>query len=216
MYTGTESNAKTSTGLSTQILIKVDGQAIGGIQSFSADQSRPLKRITEVGTDGTVEIVPSGPTDVSLTIERIYFARKQITEALNRSFLNIQAQRYPFDIYVYDYHNVAANSVATNGDYDVADNVQGVITTIYENCWIKSKRVSYNAGDYIIMENVGVDVEFCHSFAGADPGTSAALSPSGYNPPLHDIERLVDRSRPGSMDARGLRSLSDVFGTLGS
>lgn len=205
-YTGTQTSGRTSTGLSTQIIVKVDGIAIGAIQELRADQRRDLMRITEVGTDGTIEIVPRSATTFDLSINRIYFDRKTITESLNRSFVNIQAQRYPFDIYIYDLHDVET----LDGDFDAADlSSQQVITTIYENCWIGSKSVSYRASDYIIMEDVSLQAEFCHTFLGT-PGVSVASRSKGADSsaPLFDqIERVVDTSRPGSMDARGLRAI---------
>lgn len=208
LYTGSENSSATNTGLSTQIIVKVDGVTVGAIQSLRVNQRRSLKSIQEVGTDGNIEIVPSSATSFGLSIERIYFARKTITEALNRSFINIQAQRYPFDIYIYDMHNVSAPAVGS--DYDAATDSQGVITTIYENCWIGSKASNYTASDYIIMENLDIEAEFCHTFVDS-AGTSAATLASGEQLRFSDIERIVDTGRPGSMDARGLRTLGDLL-----
>jgi hypothetical protein len=211
-YTGSPvSSSATSTGLSTQILVKVDGIAVGGIQSMSIDQRRPLRPITEVGTDGHVEVVPNGATTFEITISRIYFDRKTITEALGRQFINIQAQRYPFDIYVYDFHNVSASSL--DSSFDVADSdatdgtvTSGVMVTVYENCWIGSKRESFTSSDYIITQDVSVTAEFCHTFMD-NVNTSASKAPLPADDDertLAQLERLVDVSRPGSLDARGL------------
>jgi len=211
-YTGSPvSSSATSTGLSTQILVKVDGIAVGGIQSMSIDQRRPLRPITEVGTDGHVEVVPNGATTFEITISRIYFDRKTITEALGRQFINIQAQRYPFDIYVYDFHNVSASSL--DSSFDVADSdatdgtvTSGVMVTVYENCWIGSKRESFTSSDYIITQDVSVTAEFCHTFMDNvnTSASKAALPADDDERTLAQLERLVDVSRPGSLDARGL------------
>lgn len=216
-YTGSNSqSAATSTGLSTQIIVKVDGIAVGGIQTMTINQRRDVQRITEVGTDGVIEIVPNRAATFDLTIDRIYFDRKTITEALNRQFINIQAQRYPFDIFVYDMHNVTAGSV--NADFDAGSNADpttgaenltaGVIVTVYENCWIVSKRDTYSTSDYVISQNVDVAAEFCHTFVdnantsvGDKNGPSLTDDEEGK---LRKLERLVDRQRPGSLDARGV------------
>lgn len=219
-YTGSPvASSATSTGLSTQILVKVDGIAVGGIQTMNITQNRPLRPIQEVGTDGNVEIVPNQATQFDITIERIYFDRKTVTEALGRQFVNIQAQRYPFDIYVYDFHNASSTLDAS---YDVPDSntafdisqttggdrtaAAGVMVTVYENCWIKSKSETYSSSDYIISQNVGVTAEFCHTFMD-NANTSAskvALPTDPTESKLAELERLVDVSRPGSLDARGL------------
>lgn len=223
-YTGTALNASTQTGLSTQILVQVDGQSVGGIQRLSVNQRRPLREITEVGTDGVIEITPNGATTYDLQIERIYFDRKTITEALGRAFLNIQAQRAPFDIVVYDYHNVPASAVDVANGYDLTSNSPGVIVTIYENCWIESLATTFTSSDYIIMQNVGVKCEFVHSHNGVvsseqtsdgDAPSSAALRTaqdegSDDTAALRRLERLVDVSRPGSLDARGLRTFGNL------
>jgi len=211
-YTGSPvSSSATSTGLSTQILVKVDGIAVGGIQTMNIDQRRPLKPITEVGTDGHIEVVPSGATTFEITISRIYFDRKTITEALGRQFINIQAQRYPFDIYVYDFHNVSASTL--DSSFDVADSdgtdgtvTSGVMVTVYENCWIGSKRESFTSSDYIITQDVSVTAEFCHTFMDNvnTSASKAALPADDDERTLAQLERLVDVSRPGSLDARGL------------
>ena len=211
-YTGSPvASSATSTGLSTQILVKVDGIAVGGIQSMRIDQNRALRAITEVGTDGNVEIVPNSATTFEITIERIYFDRKTITEALGRQFINIQAQRYPFDIYVYDFHNVSSSNL--DASYDVPDSdgsdkkvTAGVMVTVYENCWIKSKSENFTSQDYIISQNVGITAEFCHTFMdNANTAASkVALPTEDAELSLAKLERLVDVSRPGSLDARGL------------
>jgi hypothetical protein len=223
-YTGSSTTSATSTGLSTQIIVKVDGISVGGIQTMSIDQRRDVQRITEVGTDGTIELVPRSATTFELTIDRIYFDRKTITEALNRQFINIQAQRYPFDIYVYDMHNVTAASVpsvaggaADTGAFDTAPNsTAGIMVTVYENCWITSKRESYSTSDYVITQNVSVAAEFCHTFmdnanTSVADARGVALDDSDEGK-LRKLERLVDRARPGSLDARGVGNVT-VSGT---
>lgn len=216
-YTGSSTDSATSTGLSTQILVKVDGVAVGGIQSLSISQNRPVKAITEVGTDGQIEIVPSGATTFELDIDRVYFDRKTITEAFSRQFINIQAQRYPFDIYVYDMHNVSyedatlqngfeVGTLGTNSDRNAV--TKGVMVTVYENCWFASKTDTYSSNDYVIVQRARVTAEFCHTFQD-DVNTSAVIAADGNaeQEALWEVERYVDRSRPGSLDTRGRSSI---------
>ena len=95
--------AKTRTGLSTQIVIYVNNEPVGAIQSFAETQSRSNKPITEVGTDGVIELVPQGPAKFSLTVGRIVFDGLSLPESFSRGFKNIHSQRIPFDIVVIDH-----------------------------------------------------------------------------------------------------------------
>ena len=66
--TGSILDSKTRTSLSTQVLIYVNGEPVGAVQSLQIQQSRPLKAMQEVGTDGIIEIVPSGATTYSISL----------------------------------------------------------------------------------------------------------------------------------------------------
>lgn len=200
LYTGTNTSAATSTGLSTQILIKVNGQTVGAVQSFSANQTRQSRRITEIGTDGTIEIVPNQATEVRLEVSRIAFDRKRLPEAFQRGFFNIHAQRLPFDVFVYDFSGVALDTL--DESFDVGTTAAGVITHVYENCWFQSLTTQYQAQDYIITENCSLNVEFCHTFIGADPNANATGITGG-----DALEKLADTNRRGSLDGRGLASV---------
>jgi hypothetical protein len=208
LYTGTTQSAATNTGLSTQILIKVDGQAVGAVQSLSSTQARQNRRIQEVGTDGVIEVVPQTATNVSLTVNRIVFDRKRLPEAFQRGYLNIHAQRIPFDIFVFDFSNVDPANV--DDDFDVSGQ-QDVITTIYENCWFSNLTTTYNATDYIITESANIDCEFVHSFVNGDPTQNASVG----NPDFDDaLERIADTGRRGALDGRGLARVNDIFGVF--
>ena len=151
-YTGTlfdseaVTGAKTRTGLSTQIVIYVNNQPVGAIQSFSERQNRPIKRISEVGTDGVIEAVPQGPTTVDLTVNRLYFDGLSLPESMARGFRNIHSQRIPFDIVVID-------------RFTGTEEEGGSIVTTYHNCWFHSLDRAYNVNDYTIVENAGIMVE---------------------------------------------------------
>lgn len=100
--TGSTLDSKTRTGLSTQIVIMVNGEPIGAIQSFNTTQSRTNKKIQEIGTDGFIEIVPSSVTAVTLQVTRIVYDGLSVTQAFGRGFVHLHSQRIPFDIVVVD------------------------------------------------------------------------------------------------------------------
>jgi hypothetical protein len=207
LYTGSSLEAGTNTGLSTQILVKIDGKAVGAIQSLTATQTRRMRRINEVGTDGVVEIVPQAATEITLRVERIVFMKKGLPESFNRAYTNIHAQRVPFDIFVYDFTN-AKGATLDNGFF-AGDSAEGVITTVYENCWFNNLEIRYQAGDYIIAQNAGIDAEYVRTFANGDVGTSAVPVNADNN--IDPLERLSDIGRRGSMDARGLTEIAGLF-----
>lgn len=211
LYTSTKQGAATHTGLSTQILIKVDGQSVGAIQTLSATQSRQIKPISEIGTDGNIELVPQGPVKTSLRVTRMVYDRKRLPEAFLRGFNNIHAQRIPFDIFVFDFSNVDPATV--DSSYDVAINTNGadgVITTIYENCWFNNLQVTYQVTDYTIQEEAQLDCEFVHTFVNGDPSANATQIISGDGT-FDGLESLADTSRRGSLDGRGLAQVGDLF-----
>lgn len=212
LYTGSSLEAGTNTGLSTQILVKIDGRAVGAIQRLSATQQRRMRRINEVGTDGVIEIVPQSATEITLRVERIVFMKKGLPESFNRAYTNIHAQRVPFDIFVYDFTN--AKGATTANGFSVDDNAEGVITTVYENCWFNNLEITYQAGDYIVAQNAGIDAEFVRTFANGNAGTSAvpaSLTDQGGVLVNDGLERLADIGRRGSMDARGLTAIDGLF-----
>lgn len=72
---------RTSSGLSTQIIIKVSNNPVGALQQLSVAQNRPLQRIQEIGTDGVIEIVPNSATTFELTANRIVFDQLRLPES---------------------------------------------------------------------------------------------------------------------------------------
>ncbi len=195
--TGSILDSTTRTSLSTQIIILVNNEPVGAIQKFSESQSRNNKRISEIGTDGTIELVPNAPTDISLSVTRIAFDGLTVTEAFSRGFRNVQAQRIPFDIIVID-------QFTGTGD-------DAVITT-YHNCWFKSIRRSYQSDDYIISEDCDVDVEYISTIRGGDAialsqGAGGGRQLAGTQ--FDKVEGWADSGvRRGALDYPGLISAS--------
>jgi hypothetical protein len=177
----------------------VENEPVGAIQSFGETQSRSIKQVTEVGTDGIIELVPQGPTKVSLSMDRIYFDGLSLPEAFSRGFRNLQSQRIPFDIVVIDQFTGTGNDA---------------IITTYHNCWFNNLTITYSASDYTIAQRAGADCEYVSTIRG---GEAIALSQGvggGRQIPgvqLDVAEIAADsgaNGRRGSLDFPGLISAS--------
>lgn len=193
--TGSILDSTTHTTLSTQVLIMVNNEPVGAVQNFQIQQRRNNRRISEVGTDGTIEIVPQTRAEISLTVSRIAFDGLSLPEGFARGYRNLQAQRIPFDIIVID-------QFSGQGD-------DAIITT-FHNCWFNSLDRQYQAEDYIVVENAGIDVEYVSEQRG---GAAVALSQGvGGSRQVANIqedeaELLADSgSRRGALDFPGLIS----------
>src|ERR1700743_498486 len=87
-------NNRTATHLSTNIIIKVDGNTVGAVKSLEITESRGgIKQIDEVGTDGHIDSAPSSSTNITGSCTRTRFDRMRIAEAFSRSFIHVSAQR---------------------------------------------------------------------------------------------------------------------------
>ncbi len=102
---GSTLTSSISTGLSTQIIVKVGTETVGAIQTLSINQDRNIERVKEVGLDGVLELVPSKATTYDITVNRIVFDRLRLPEAFARGFINIKSQLVPFDIEIIDRTN---------------------------------------------------------------------------------------------------------------
>jgi hypothetical protein len=190
-----ETGGRTRAGLSTQIIVYVNNEPVGAIQSFQEAQTRPLKSMSEVGTDGLIEIVPQGPSTFNLTIQRIVFDGLSLPEAFSRGFRNIQSQRMPFDIVVIDKFTGDGNNA---------------VVTTYHNCWFTSLGKSYTSSDYTITESATVHCEHISTTRAGEAialsqGTQGSREIPGRN--IDSIETAADSGeRRGSLDFPGLIS----------
>ena len=191
---------KTSTAVSTNIIIMVNGQAIGAIQNLSVHEDRAIKEVDELGTDGHIDSCPVASTNISITCNRIRFNRLRIAEAFGRGFVHVASQQYPFDIVVIDKQK---------------GNVGNQISTVIKNCWIKSISVDYKVTEWIISEQMHLVAETVYSFLNAgssntaSSGNPVAMGGDDGNVKFANIgvEREVDtgaNGRRGSLDAAGL------------
>lgn len=185
---GPNGQNKTSTGIATNIIIKVGPNTVGAIQEMSVDESRPLKMIDEVGTDGHIDSVPTGSTNITGSCSRIRFDRMRISEAFSRGFVHVAAQRIPFDIVIIDNWN--------------GDNNSALITTI-KNVWIKGISYSFNASDWIITDRMQWEAETIYTTLAN--GNAATGGERNIPLAVDSIEQATDvGGRRGGLDAPGL------------
>jgi len=195
--TGSSLDSTTKSSLSTQIIIMVNNEPVGAVQSFQESQSRSNKQIQEVGTDGIIEIVPNTAAKVTLTINRIYFDGLSLPEAFSRGFRNLQAQRISFDIVVIDQFTGTGNDA---------------IITTYHDCWFNNLSITYSATDYVIAQNANVDVTYISSIRGGEAialsqGVGGARQIAGVQ--IDSVESAADSGaggRRGALDFHGLIS----------
>lgn len=188
--TGTElGQGRTNSGLSTQIIIKIDGNAVGAIQELTVSQDRSLAEVGEVGTDGLIEVVPNGPTKYSIRVSRMVFDQMRLPEAFSRAFRFIAAQRVPFDI-------------------DVIDRTAGgePVVMTYKNCWFSRMETPYRQNDYLITESADLKCETAYISSGT-PTNARGIGPNEtmYSGDPLGVERSVNTGgRRGSLDAANL------------
>jgi hypothetical protein len=199
---------KTSTAISTNILIMVEGRPVGAIQTMSISEKRGIKQVDEVGTDGHVDSVPNVSTNITGSCDRVRFDRLRIAEAFSRGFVHVASQVYPFDIVIIDKQKLATGSQ---------------ISTVIKNVWIDGIDYAYAANDWIITDKMTWQAERIYShlngssssiFSGGTPvaqgGELGGIWHTGGGPAgtkQLDIEQLADTGsmgRGGSLDAAGL------------
>lgn len=184
-------NNRTATHLSTNIIIKVDGNVVGAVKSLEITESRGLKMIDEVGADGHIDSAPNTSTNITGRCQRTRFDRMRIAEAFGRSFVHVHAQRIPFDIEIQDvFHD--------------SDPGNAIITTI-QNVWIKDISYTYSADDFIIVDSMSWEAERIYSVLNNN-NVAQAVSNGRANPIiLNAFEQQADRGAfSGALDAAGL------------
>lgn len=195
----------TRTGVSTNIIIQVDGNAVGAVQSLNINEDRNIQMIDEVGTDGHIDSVPNKSTNVTGDCKRIRFDNLRIAPAFSRGFVHVCAQRIPFDIVILDIF--AADESDADG-FNASDNV---ITTVIKNVWIKSLKVTYQTSDFTISEDMSWEAEHIYSYLGQ--GQQAVPAPNARQIPVIDddaFEKQADIGmRRGALDAAGLIKVVD-------
>ena len=208
---------KTSTAISTNILIMVGNRAVGAVQSLSINESRAIKMVDEVGTDGHIDSVPNQSTNIKGSCKRIRFDKLRVAEAFSRGFVHVASQVYPFDIMIIDKQKRDQGSQ---------------IATVIKNVWIAGIDYTYDVSDWIISDNMTWEAETIWSVlnsgsanAGGTPVamggeigmTRMGVGAGGIVTAASLIEQAVDtgsNGRRGSLDAAGLidiGSSGDLF-----
>lgn len=193
----------TSTAISTNILIAVRNPStghstpVGAIQSMQITETRNIRMIDEVGTDGHIDSVPLKSTDISGSCQRVRFDNLRIAEAFNRSFMHVSAQIYPFDLIISDFQKFSTSNQ---------------VSTIIKNVWIKEISYTYNADNWVITDTMNWEAETIYSLVNNGPaavGGQLNLKPFGIGN-NNWIERQTDsgaNGRRGSLDSAGLIDL---------
>ena len=142
----------------------------------------------EIGTEGVVEVCPKGAAKVTVTVERLVFDGLRLPEAFARGFINIQAQRYPFDIQIID---------TTSGDSN-----QAAITTTIHGCWLKSYAPTITASAFLVLERAEIQAE---KITTSQSGHSAVYGGRrGIAFDYDTVERNTDKNgRVGRLDSAG-------------
>ena len=205
-FTGSSLSGRIAASLSTQIYLEVDNQRIGAIQRFAPNQNRPIIGISEVGTDGFIEKVPNGPTDVKVSVERIAFDLIRLPQAMARAFRNIHAQRVPFNIKEYDVSAVGVDDQDSDGGLPLGSDAPGILLTEYVDCWFSSLSTQYESQNYLISESAEIEVTYVRTLGGTGNSNSfRTVNPYGSD---DNYERVADGQtglrRVGSLDAVGL------------
>lgn len=201
---------KTSTGLSTNIIIKVNNEAVGAIQNISFNESRQIQRIPEVGTDGFIDSTPVKSTEISGSCRRIRFDRLRISEAFSRGFVHVKSQVYPFDIEIYDTQNGSVDS-------------DEVIITVVKNVWIEKISYAYASDNWIITDDMSFVAEDIYTIDvngnSIAKGGERGIIPQGIefvgggDTAFADIEQRADTSQEGR---RGSLDISSILRIAGS
>lgn len=195
---------KTSTAISTNIIITVRNSngvniPVGAVQSMAIDETRSIKMIDEVGTDGHIDSVPNQSTNIKGTCQRVRFDRLRVAEAFSRGFVHVASQAYPFDIVIFDKQKLATGLQ---------------ISTVIKNVWIAGISYTYQVSDWVITDNMTWEAE--QIFSILNNGSSTPVAQGGElglafsNIP---IERQTDtgtNGRRGSLDAPGLIDLGSA------
>ena len=208
---------KTSTAISTNIIVMVNNHAVGAIQTLAISEKRTIKMIDEVGNDGHIDSVPSQSTNITGSCQRIRFDRLRIAEAFSRGFVHVASQVYPFDIVILDKQK---------------KNTGNQISTVIKNVWISGIDYTYQISDWVISDTmtweaetifsvlngssaspvaVGGELGITHMGGNGNPNGILEIS-SGDNGIIKNIEQLVDTGaggRRGSLDAAGLIDIGD-------
>lgn len=184
---------RTGTAVSTNIIVEVDGNAVGAIQTLSVQEQRSIATIDEVGTDGHIDSVPNQSTNITLNCTRTRFDNLRVAAAFSRGFIHAHSQRIPFDVVIKDIF--------------AGDDPSTTLVTTIKNCWINQISYEYKSQDFVIAETMNLTAEHIFTTLGANNNAVPAAA-GGRNLPIGDsnaFELSADRGdRRGAIDGAGL------------
>lgn len=191
ILTDSQGNNRTATHLSTNIVILVDGNVVGAVQNMDIDESRQIKMVDEVGTDGHIDSAPTSSANITGSCNRIRFDRMRIAESFSRGFLHAKSQRIPFDIEIHDFFHDADPGNA--------------IITIIKNVWISKIGYSYKADNFIISDNMSWEAEDIYSIMNNNNVAQSTANGRGNPITINPFEAEADRGLyRGALDKAGL------------
>lgn len=188
---------RTGVALSTQILIKVNDQAVGAVQNLSVREQREITMVNEVGTDGSIDSAPTKSTVISGSCNRVRFDRLRASEAMGRDFLHAHSQRLPFDLDIYDFWG--------------GDTSTPIITTI-RNVWITNLSYDYKMDNWLIFDQMDWVAEAIYSSINGNPAATGGERGTA-NMQFNKYEIAADRGLTrGTMSDPDL--IHDFFGNI--
>jgi len=192
VLTDSQGNNATKTHLSTNIIISVDGNVVGAVQTFTLDEGRPqIRMVDEVGTDGHIDSAPNQSTNITGSCDRVRFARMRVAEAFSRGFVHVKSQRIPFDIEIHD-------------RFMDADPDNAIVTTV-KNVWIKNISTSYAVNDWIISDKMNWEAEDISSTLNNANVAQATSEGRANTITMNPFEQQADVGQyRGALDAPGL------------
>jgi len=184
--TGSTITPNIHSGLSTQIVVKVGRTTVGAIQRLQISQTREMSTWEEIGTDGVVEIHPKNATKIDIQVTRMVFDELRITEAFSRGFVNLQAQRVPFDIQIID-------KMASRTKEDA-------VIHIFNNCWFKDYSPAYQSDNFLISERAGITCEYVTTMRRGHSAVTGGARGISYE--YDTVERATDvKGQRGRLDS---------------
>ncbi len=184
---------KTSTALSTNIIVLVNKTPVGAIQSISITENRPGNLIYELGTDGAIDSHPKSSSTYSVSCKRTRFDKLRVAQAFGRGFIHPQSQRYPFDVVIIDRQSESESEH---------------ITTTLKNCWITKVSYTYSNNEWAITEDMDLQIETLYSTIGGSNPVGDLIAPRFVDSYKNEVERTTDiGTRRGSLDVNGLIDL---------
>lgn len=189
--TDVNGNNRTATHLSSNIIIKCDNYVVGAVQSININETRSIRMIDEVGSDGHVDSAPNKSTDIKGSCERVRFDRMRIAEAFARGFVHVGAQRLPFNIEI---HDIFADADTTNA-----------VVTVIENVWITGISYQYGVNDWVITERMDFEAESIFSIKNNNNVVTGVANGQDGPIRLDQFEQEADRGvYRGALDAAGV------------